>query len=117
MNRDAQARSYRLERNAQIVLDHVAGAVVCCRGGAVWLTQYGDSRDTVLEAGDCFPIERGTVIVIAAIRPAQLQVLMPAPVARQRAPGWAGWLRRLLTPRWQSAANARLWMRNSNCEG
>ncbi len=42
------------------------GSSVQCLGGALWLTQQGDARDIVLEAGDKAVIERdGTSIVFA----------------------------------------------------
>jgi len=42
------------------------GCCVQCLSGALWLTQQGDARDIVLEAGDRAVIERnGTSIVFA----------------------------------------------------
>jgi hypothetical protein len=111
-----QERSYTLARNAHVVLERLADAVVCCCSGSIWLTQYGDSRDIVLKAGDRFPIDRGAVIVIEAIAAANIVV---RPAAAPVSPG-GSWrrllhrlLRRSLAPRWRSAANARFWMRNS----
>jgi hypothetical protein len=110
-----QEKHYFLATDGTLVMEDAYGSTVCCRSGRIWLTQYGDSRDIVLKAGDCFQIDCGTVIVVQAMEAAQLDIL-PTAAAPLSARGWRDipgrLLLRLLAPRWRAAANARMWTHN-----
>jgi hypothetical protein len=69
------------------------GLVVRCLAGALWITQDGDTDDVVVNAGQCFELDRrGLALVSAPIAPATLVVERArrgAPCAAERfaAPG------------------------------
>lgn len=48
------------------VLKDMAGVEVRCLAGRVWLTQYGDDRDVVLEAGQVFEYLVSSVVVVSS---------------------------------------------------
>lgn len=45
----------------------VAGRVISCRKGILWLTQAGTPGDHLIRAGESFTIERGGVILVSAL--------------------------------------------------
>ena len=51
----------------------MAGHVIRCLAGTLWVTQEGDSRDHVLAAGEEFVIESTGVIVVQAFTPALVE--------------------------------------------
>jgi len=72
---------------------HGRGLAVRCLAGALWITQDGDTDDVVLEAGECFVLDRaGLALVSAPLAPATVLVEKAgrgAPCSGQRfaAPG------------------------------
>jgi len=55
-------------RDEMIRLDgDVAGRVVSCRKGLLWLTQTGNPGDHLIRAGEAFFIERSGVVLISAL--------------------------------------------------
>jgi hypothetical protein len=55
------------------------GLTVRCLAGFLWITQYRDSDDIVLEAGECFVLDRpGLALVNALIGPATVVVVEEA---------------------------------------
>ena len=98
-----------LEPRESIVLDHAAGMEVIARRGCLWLTQYGDSRDIVLEPGRSFVLTLPSCLVMSASGGADF-LLRPAPPARGggRRGGWLRRLAGLFDPRWGSAAQRAL---------
>jgi hypothetical protein len=69
------------------------GLAVRCLAGSLWITQDGDTDDVVVQAGQCFALDRrGLALVSAPVAPATLVVeraTREAPCAAQRytAPG------------------------------
>ena len=45
----------------------VAGRVILCRKGVLWLTQAGTPGDHLIQAGEAFPIERPGLVLISAL--------------------------------------------------
>ena len=43
------------------------GLTVRCLAGLLWITQYGDSDDHVLEAGECFVLDRPDLALVSAL--------------------------------------------------
>jgi hypothetical protein len=66
------------------------GLAVRCVGGALWITQDGDTDDIVVKAGQCFVLDRpGLALVSAPVGPATVIVekaTRGAPCAGQRFP-------------------------------
>ncbi len=61
------------------------GRRVVCLSGCVWLTQDNDPRDTVLEAGDGFTIDRSGDTYLSALAASRFAVLCN-PGHAERAP-------------------------------
>ncbi len=60
--------THGLCRDEMIRLDRdVAGRVVSCRKGILWLTQTGTPGDHLIRAGEAFFIERGGTVLISAL--------------------------------------------------
>lgn len=57
--------------------------VIAVFEGQVWLTQDGDLRDVILEAGDSFTFGRPGVTLVHAFRDARLMMMDAAAVAPQ----------------------------------
>jgi ferric-dicitrate binding protein FerR (iron transport regulator) len=66
MNPPTLGRATTLAKGTLQSIADARGTSVQCLQGAIWLTQQGEARDLVLEAGDQVMIERnGTSIVFA----------------------------------------------------
>ena len=71
MNTDLHLSSTFLARHAlQRVVD-AKGTLVQCLGGTLWLTQEGDPRDIVLQAGEEALIDRDGVSLLFAMSDAR----------------------------------------------
>jgi hypothetical protein len=58
----------RLCRDEMIRLDvDVAGRVISCRKGILWLTQTGNRGDYLIRAGEGFAIDRPGVVLVSAL--------------------------------------------------
>lgn len=66
MRFDSNPAATRLARRGLISLRDRAGEHIECLDGSLWITQEGDVRDMVLEAGEGFTLDRrGTAVVYA----------------------------------------------------
>lgn len=63
-----------LERRQNMSLVQAVGTRITCVSGCLWVTQYRDTRDVVLAAGESFVLDRSGVAVIQAIRPSTLVI-------------------------------------------
>jgi len=62
------AETHRLCRDELTRLDgDVAGRVISCSKGVLWLTQAGTPGDHLIQAGEAFPIERPGLVLISAL--------------------------------------------------
>ncbi len=60
--------THRLCREEMIRLDRdVAGRVVSCRKGVLWLTQTGTPGDHLIQAGEDFSIDQPGMVLISAL--------------------------------------------------
>ena len=60
--------AHRLCRDELIRLDgDVAGTVVSCRKGVLWLTQTGNPGDHLIRAGEAFAIDGPGVVLVSAL--------------------------------------------------
>ena len=60
--------THRLCRDEMIRLDRdVAGRVISCRKGVLWLTQTGTPGDHLIRAGEAFSIDRRGMVLISAL--------------------------------------------------
>jgi len=67
MNTDLNLSATHLRRGELLRVQAGQGSLVQCLNGTLWLTQDGDLRDIVLEAGDEALIERDGLSIISAL--------------------------------------------------
>ncbi len=84
---------YRLSLSAgrHAVLADARGTRIACADGVLWITQYGDLRDIVLNAGDAFVVDRDGKVVVNALSDSAFAVVPPPPPVSRRARMWR-WL-------------------------
>ena len=75
MNTDLNLSATRLQRGELQRIPDGEGARVLNLEGSLWLTQQGDVRDIVLEAGDSARIEHGGLSVVSALSDARFVLL------------------------------------------
>lgn len=63
-------------RATQQLHDRVGDRVVCL-DGQIWITQHDDTRDIVLEAGQCFELDRPGMALVFALQDALITVGAP----------------------------------------
>lgn len=112
--RDAY-RTIHIDDAGSYLLQDAAGLELSCLSGSVWVTQYGDQRDIVVHAGQCFTLGLPTATVISAVHGATITL------ARKRRPAAGGSLWRyllsLFSPRWSSRVAAALGTRIRGLQG
>jgi hypothetical protein len=62
------------------------GRRVECLGGVLWVTQDGDRRDIILEAGDAFDFDRAQGVLISALQDATYLLLESGATRERRKP-------------------------------
>ena len=72
------ARRINIRRGDLVCIRNGNGATVAVGRGTAWLTQDGDRRDIVLEAGGSFRLDRRGVTVVAAFTATELTVTAAA---------------------------------------
>ncbi len=95
----------QLAPRATQMLTDAAGTELICRRGSVWITQYGDDRDVVLQAGQSFVLELPTAVVMSSCHGAELILRAAPPAPRKR---WPARLAAWLDPRSGSAVTREL---------
>lgn len=77
---------FELERSQILRVRNGKGTTVRVVSGAVWVTQDGDARDVVLEAGKDFVLDRSGMAVLAPLSEGRVRlVLGDARAAARRA--------------------------------
>ena len=65
-------KTIRLRKGQYLRIEDVAGWSIRAFAGTAWLTQDGDTRDVVLEAGQSFTPERPGGVLLSALGEARL---------------------------------------------
>jgi hypothetical protein len=86
MQTDLKLAAITLPHHALHHLDDARGMLVSCLTGTLWVTQQGDARDIVLEAGDDALIERDGLTLIAALDDARFVLTTPVQLPAARVP-------------------------------
>lgn len=90
MHFDPNLTATRLARRGLISLRDRVGEQIECLEGSLWITQEGDVRDVVLEAGNTFTLDRQGTAIVYALADARLIAWPPAasqePHTRLRGP-------------------------------
>lgn len=79
MSLHSELRRVVLAPREVFVLDTPDPVEISARRGCVWLTQAGDSRDIVLQAGQAFTMSRPTEVVVTSRGTAELVVTRAKP--------------------------------------
>lgn len=88
---ETSARIFGLSKRDVLSLKGRRGARIESRSGSVWVTQDGDLRDVVLNAGEAHVLDREGPVLVQALDAAQV-VVQPA---QTPTPALAGLWRRL----------------------
>lgn len=67
-------KTVHLRGRQHLRICHADGWTVSALSGAVWLTQDGDIRDIVLQAGDSFVLDRSAPALLSPLGDARLRV-------------------------------------------
>jgi hypothetical protein len=60
--------THRLRRDGHVRLDgDIAGRVISCREGVLWLTQTGTPGDHLIQAGEAFSIDHSGAVLVSAL--------------------------------------------------
>lgn len=74
MNIELTKGSLRLARGQALRVRDGAGSTICAREGAVWITEENSRNDVVLQAGNCYRLDRPGLAVVQAFRDAALSI-------------------------------------------
>jgi hypothetical protein len=72
------ARRISIRHGEVVCIRNGDGATVTVDRGTAWLTQDGDRRDLVIEAGGSFRLDRAGIAVLSAHGPAEITVAAAA---------------------------------------
>jgi Protein of unknown function (DUF2917) len=78
------APATRLAHRRMLRLRDHDGDRVECLDGSVWITQDGDPRDVVLDAGEGFTLDRPGTAIVYALADARVVVQRPTAASVQR---------------------------------
>jgi len=68
----------QIKRGELLRISEALGCEVRVREGRVWITQYGDTADYVVEAGASFRINRPGLALVSALKPSTIDLGLPA---------------------------------------
>jgi hypothetical protein len=71
---NAQGGALRLARGQVLKLRDGSGSTVCASDGTVWITEENSVKDVVLQAGQCYRLERSGVALLQAFADASLSI-------------------------------------------
>lgn len=74
MEVDPAGEVLSLRASQHLHLPHANGWTVRALAGAVWITQNGDIRDLVLEAGDCIVLDRAAPALFSPLGEARISL-------------------------------------------
>ena len=88
-----------LARRQAVTLTQAKGSEIRCLRGSLWITQDGDPRDIVLEAGESFTVDRRGPAIVWALRASSVE-MVPArrPAALAHSAGRQIWRRIFASP-------------------
>ena len=74
MNIELSSGAVRLGRGQTLKVRDGAGSTLCAREGTIWITEQNSRKDVVLEAGQCYRLERGGMTVVQAFADASVSL-------------------------------------------
>lgn len=81
MNLELNQNGVCLKRNQVLKVRGGRGHSIVCDSGSVWLTQEGDARDIVLNAGEAFTLDRRGLTLVLAFEPGAIRITQAKPQA------------------------------------
>jgi hypothetical protein len=75
MHTDLLTPAIELARGALHRIENGRGALVHCLRGRLWLTQEGEARDIVLDAGESATVEHDGLTILSALRDSSFLLL------------------------------------------
>ena len=81
---DPAGETVQLPHHRHMNLSGAAGWTVTVLSGFAWITQDGDVRDIVLDAGQSFTLDRDGPAIISALGNARLRVARPDSMPKQQ---------------------------------
>ena len=66
MNIELASAALRLARGQTLKVRDGAGSTICAREGVVWITEENSRSDVLLEAGQCFRLQKRGVAIVQA---------------------------------------------------
>lgn len=82
MNIELNQNGLCLKRNQVVKVRGGLGHSIVCDGGSVWVTQEGDPRDVILNAGEAFKLERKGLALVLAFEPGAISITQAEPQSR-----------------------------------
>ena len=64
----------RLARGQALKVRDGAGSTICAHDGTLWITEEDSREDVVLEAGNCFRLERPGLAIVHAFADASVSL-------------------------------------------
>lgn len=74
MNLELNRKDLCLKRRQVVKVRDGIGHSIVCDSGSVWVTQEGDPRDIVLNAGEAFTLDRSGTALVLAFEPGAISV-------------------------------------------
>ncbi len=72
-----QCISQRITKNQILKITQPLGVTIKCLEGSVWVTQDGDLRDVVLDAGQAFVVDRNQRTLLQGLTDARVRLIEP----------------------------------------
>lgn len=66
MNLSIKSAALRLARGQTMKVHDGAGSTICAREGVVWITEENSGNDVLLEAGQCFRLQKPGLALVQA---------------------------------------------------
>lgn len=86
MDSDFDGAAIALGKDVLLHLRDAVGTGVGLCEGSAWITQYGDPRDILLEAGESFVFDRPGLAIVEALLASKLLLFELEPAARPSRP-------------------------------
>lgn len=106
MNAQTTCKPLSLSARQTVMIKHSAGLEVRAQSGCVWITQYGDARDIMLQPGQSVALDLPTATLMSASNGAEVLLVRRA-TPRAARPFWRR-LASLFDPRWSGSARRGL---------
>ena len=74
MKLEIASGALRIGRGQTLKIRDAVGSTICAREGTVWITEENSAKDVVLQAGQCYRLERPGVALLQAFADSSLSI-------------------------------------------